>query len=76
MSFRPDSRTWSANFSNLRASGIDRRHVPEPEDNDGWKLVYPSMQELTRERLLPVISASGQSLGHAFFSKMGARTKN
>ena len=23
----------------LKASGIDRRHVPEPEDNDGWKLV-------------------------------------
>lgn len=23
----------------LQASGIDRRHVPEPQDNDGWKLV-------------------------------------
>ena len=23
----------------LQASGIDRRHVPESQDNDGWKLV-------------------------------------
>lgn len=23
----------------LKARGIDRSHVPEPEDNDGWKLV-------------------------------------
>jgi len=23
----------------LKASGIDRSHVSEPEDNDGWKLV-------------------------------------
>jgi hypothetical protein len=23
----------------LKASGIDGRHVPEPEDNDGWKVV-------------------------------------
>ena len=23
----------------LKTSGIDRCHVPEPENNDGWKLV-------------------------------------